>query len=204
MAVSLPVNTKKAVVRVGSGGRGFVVGTDHSRFVITAAHCVPPDRLPTPHPGNGSSELTFQDVIGPLGKRAKQKIWGELCAFSLTDDIAMFSEPDNQEISDQYDAYLEFMDGRPALKIGAPSAAQSPDGWVLSLDGIWKPCTVHTANNGRFLSTRGAKIEGGMSGSPILNAHGDAIGLISTAEVHPILSGCLPPWLQRLIADAAA
>jgi hypothetical protein len=40
-----------------------------------------------------------------------------------------------------------------------------------------------------------------MSGSPILNGDGAAIGLISTgstdSNINPSLSDCLPPWLLR-------
>jgi len=70
------------------------------------------------------------------------------------------------------------------------------------------PCTAY--NGGRLLTVNGAKIEGGMSGSPILNARGAAIGIISTAgdtedarpnmtgdNMHPSLADCLPTWFRR-------
>jgi hypothetical protein len=71
---------------------------------------------------------------------------------------------------------------------------------VLSLDGEWQSCTVH--NGGRFLRiTNHGKnsIKGGMSGSPIIDATGAAIGLISTGDgdMNPSLMDCLPPWLLR-------
>src|SRR5450631_1329141 len=72
--------------------------------------------------------------------------------------------------------------------------------WVLSLDRKWQPCLIH--NGGRFLSIKDRKIEGGMSGSPIIDANGAAIGLISTGSgggdyygvsQNACLMDCLPP-----------
>jgi S1-C subfamily serine protease len=55
-------------------------------------------------------------------------------------------------------------------------------------------------NRGRFLSLSDVKIKSGMSGSPIVDASGAAIGVISTGDasgaesVNPSLMDCLPPW----------
>jgi hypothetical protein len=209
-----------AVVKVGAG-RGFVVGAEHEqRYIITAAHCLPRSRYPRPHLANGCSELAFPRIIGPLGsKRAERTIWAELCVLNLTDDVAVLAEPDGQSLWDESDRYLQFTEPA-ALTVERSPAALEPylwktvpgkSGWVLSLDRTWVPCTVH--NGGRFLTISGAKIEGGMSGSPILNAEGAAIGLISTAgdtdnmrpnltgdNMHPSLTDCLPPWLLRKLA----
>jgi hypothetical protein len=57
-----------AVVQVGKG-RGFIVSAGEDRYVITAAHCLPLDKLPTPHLANGSPELTLPDIIGPLASK---------------------------------------------------------------------------------------------------------------------------------------
>ena len=79
-------------------------------------------------------------------------------------------------------------------------------GFVLSLDRIWLPCSVH--NGGRYLTLDGVKIESGMSGSLILNADGAAIDLISTGNeglgnnFQPSLEDCLPSWLWRKLSCA--
>jgi hypothetical protein len=197
-----------AVVHVGDG-RGFIVGSEKGRYVVTAAHCLPRSRYPFPHLANGVSELTFPRIMGPLG--SKRTIWAELCALSLTDDLAVFTEPDGQELWGQNDEYEQFTE--TTIPVGEPPQIVPPYEWdsvagaparVLSLDCSWLPCTVYS--NGRFLTTRGIKIESGMSGSPILNADGRAIGLISTSSgddtnnMHPCLMGCLPPWLSMLFA----
>ena len=54
---------KKAIVQVGHGGRGFIVGA-RDRFVVTAAHCVPIEHIPTPDMSNGPEQLTFPNIIG--------------------------------------------------------------------------------------------------------------------------------------------
>ncbi len=216
-------NAKAAVVQVGGGGRGFIVGAGIDRFVVTAAHCVPSDRIPTPHLSNGASELTFPNIIGPLG--GTPTICGELCVYSLTDDIAAFCEPEGG-LEDEYMQYVDFTDAA-AMKIGKlPDRATPPRpdldagqaafnsrleereqddahteaAFILSLDGEWQPCTVH--NGGRYLTIcDGAdQIRGGMSGSPIIDTNGDAIGLVSTggedSNLNPSLD-CLPAWLLR-------
>jgi hypothetical protein len=199
---------KRAVVQVG-GGRGFIVSAGEDRYVITAAHCLPSDKIPTPHLANSDSELTFPKIIGRLVSK-RLTIWAELCAYSLTDDIAALSETNGQELGMYSKRYLKFP--KAAMMVGkSPDVADSYNlkptpgmaAWVLSLSGEWKGCIVHTST-GRFLSiTSGDQgiFESGMSGSPIINASGAAISLISTgsatSNLNPILMDCLPPWLLR-------
>jgi Trypsin-like peptidase domain len=201
-------NAKRAVVQLGDA-RGFVVSSAEYRYVITAAHCLPCH--PQPHLANGVNELTYQNIVGPLARK-KRTIWAELCADNLVDDVAVFSAPDDQELSDQCESYEAFTTAAAAMLIGIPPAAVEPynwrttpatAAWVLSLDGKWQRCLVQYS--GRFLSIKeDRKIKGGMSGSPIIDANGAAIGLISTggsgmeyASRHPSLMDCLPPWLLR-------
>jgi hypothetical protein len=223
---------REAVVRVGDG-RGFIVGAGYKSYIVTAAHCLPERaRHLYPHLGNGINELLVKNLIGPLApKRHERKIWAELCGLSQTDDLAVFCEPDNQAfgLGDEPERYRQFTD-RGVLAVAPSPAVVQPylwewpgrwpgrydtattvppvDAFVLGLDLTWKPCTVY--NTGRFLTLLGVPIEGGMSGSPILNAEGAAIGVISTGNesyrhpgdnTHPSLMDCLPPWLWREMAD---
>jgi hypothetical protein len=205
----------EAVVQITrKGGRGFIVNAaDDARFIITAAHCVPRRRYPRPHLANSINELTVPNLIGPLG--AKQcTIWVELCVLNLNDDLAVFGQPDNQDLSDKAKSYAGFT--RTGLQVGPAPPIVPPyqwcevpgsEGYVLSLDSQWQPCTMH--NNGRWLALDGCDIKGGMSGSPILNAEGAAIGVISTGysglgnNQHPSLADCLPPWLWRELSRTA-
>jgi hypothetical protein len=56
----------RAVVRVGEGGRGFVVeGRGNEWYVVTAAHCLP--RMPQPYGFSRLEELTYRRLLAPLG-----------------------------------------------------------------------------------------------------------------------------------------
>jgi hypothetical protein len=44
----------------------FIVGV-RDRFVVTAAHCVPIEYIPPPDMSDGPEQLTFPNIIGPLG-----------------------------------------------------------------------------------------------------------------------------------------
>jgi hypothetical protein len=203
LGMSMGIATR-AVIRVGDG-RGFIVSAGESRYVITAAHCLPLDRLPTPHLANSASELTFPKIMG----RKRLTIWGELCSFSLTDDFAVLCEPDVECGEDHYIRFETFT--KRAMPVGLSPDTVDPHlskerpgqiAWTMSLAGDWQKCTVY--NGGRFLTLdTGAKIESGMSGSPIVNDKGAAIGVISTgnsgvgSNLNPSLTDCLPPWLLR-------
>jgi hypothetical protein len=200
---------KGAVIRVGASGRGFIVSAgEDERYVITAAHCLPPSRYPRPHLANSTTELTFRNFLGQLGQK-RLTIWAELCAINLCDDFAVFRAPDNQELSHQFEQYEKFT-GAP-ITIGASPDALAPylwkndpgkPAWMLSLDGEWQRCVVY--NSDRFLTLKtDQKIESGMSGSPIIDDKGAAIGVISTASdggdfnLGPSLTDCLPAHLLR-------
>jgi hypothetical protein len=202
----------KAVVRIGDrGGRGFIVSAaDNEHFIVTAAHCLPRERYPSPHLANSINDLTFPDFIRPLAKSRRQAIWAELCVLSLADDIAVFRTPDSREPADAYGKFTTtaLTIGRSPTVVPSYKRKEVPamPAWVLSLDCLWLPCSVH--NNGRFLAMRGAKIDSG-AGSPILDADGAAIGLISTGDassnLHPSLADCLPSWLlAKLSAERVA
>lgn len=143
---------KRAVIQVGAG-RGFIVSAGESRYVITAAHCLP--RYPDPHLANGMNELTYSKIIGKLASK-RATISAELCAFSPTDDLAVLSEPDGQRY-DQCAQYEKFT--AAAIPVGKSASEPAPPlgneddpgtkAFMLSLDGEWQSCTVQ--NGGRFL-----------------------------------------------------
>ena len=78
-------NAKRTVVRVGDG-RGFIVSAGESRYVITAAHCLP--HYPEPFSGD-TAENTFPRLLGPLATD-EQTIWAEIVEFNATSDWAVF------------------------------------------------------------------------------------------------------------------
>jgi hypothetical protein len=205
-----------AVVKVGAGGRGFIVETEQGdRIVITAAHCVAADdrQLPRAHPWSYLHERTYQRVLGPLGK-AKPTVWAECLFADPLADIAVLGSPDSQELSDQAEAYEALTSVAPFAVGAAPKqgvkrienpfkSTKFPSSFevrtpgkcaalVLSLAGEWIECTV--TRRGPWLAIdQESIVKGGMSGSPIVSRAGLAIGLISTDNLSPVLLEALPP-----------
>lgn len=129
---------KRAVVRVGYG-RGFIVSaTGGSRYVVTAAHCLPHSRLPPPHLANGPPELTFPKIIGLLANNPT--IWAELCVFSLNDDVAAFTAPDSQDLYARCDEYKAFTE--VAITIGKPPTIVAPHARVFGRGTISRSKSV--------------------------------------------------------------
>jgi hypothetical protein len=171
------------VIRVGEG-RGFVVEHRYTvkldtynrlwiqRLVITAAHCLP--KLPPAHAFSYTEDRTYANLLGPL--RGEASAWAECLFADPVRDIAVLGEPDNQELSKEYDAFFGLVEGAPVVRIGSRIGES---GWVLSLDGEWVEMPLRHLQGpyGSSLSTRDSKP--GQSGSPILNDSGEAVGVIA-------------------------
>jgi len=184
----------RSVIAVGAG-RGFLVEHDDQRLVITAAHCLP--QVPEPMPARYAQENTFP-LLAPLGK--EPSVWAEIIFCDVITDIAVLGEPDGQTFSDEYAAYGAFTESRPALRLGdiPPSdlgehQLRSHHVHVLGLGGGW--VCGRGQHVDRPLWLEGCRIERGMSGSPIINERGEAIGVVSTGGPDPRLARDLPGWL---------
>lgn len=210
------------VVKVGDG-RGFII--EHRvkvpplpprlrhlprgvpflkyRLVVTAAHCLP--HLP-PVPPAYTCERTYTDLLGSLDG-SKKEVWAQCLFADPVGDIAVLGCPDNQELSDEADAYDALVDEWPAVQLGKASSGR---GWMLALSGDhWIETTLKVSStmSGPILLAGAA--EAGMSGSPILNDAGRAIGILSQGHesqgedgvrknqdsTQPILARNLPAWL---------
>jgi hypothetical protein len=208
----------QAVVRVGDG-RGFVVEHRNQlghvgRLVLTAAHCLP--TLPPAHPFAFTEEQTYRALLGPLGR--EPTVWAECLFADPVADIAALGQPDNQALSDQAHAYDALVwdvtpfrvadaprQGSELLKspygdkfcrtIKVPTPGRGP-ALVLSLAGKWVECTVTRPSSEWLTVDQGELVEGGMSGSPILSPIGQAISLMSTGELNPVLVENLPRRLK--------
>lgn len=216
-----PPDTSEAVVTVGEG-RGFIVETMGSRFVITAAHCLP--HLPPGCPASYAEERTYANLLGPLN--APPTVWAECVFVDPVADVAVLGGPDSQAMSKQADAYERFVGERPTLFVGALSDWPAKDdeqtgmvsagvGWVLSLADGWKQYEIQvfrSASIARTFVCSQVEIEGGMSGSPVIDARGEAVGVISTGgeggvpdpgpPLDPVLAKTLPVWLIEQLQEA--
>jgi hypothetical protein len=197
------------IVKVGDG-RGFVVEGGHHRYVITAAHCLP--ELPIAYPASYLEERTYRSLLGPIG--GEREIWAECLFADPVGDIAVLGSPDDQELGEEADAYEALVDGAAPFSVAdAPLAGSA---WLCSLDGRWFPCRLKRCAGGPlWLFEARDGIVGGMSGSPVRDGDGRAIGVVSVSrgrnmeELHteggpnPALTRNLPGWLLREFAQPA-
>jgi hypothetical protein len=213
-----------AVLRVGDG-RGFVVKREgyrgqEERVVITAAHCLAyallangTQGLPPCHPWRYLGEETYKELLGPLS--VEPTVWATCLFVDQVADIALLGEPDNQALPDEWKAYNELVDsmeplpvvdapaqGTELLTFGEhqfenPTPGEGP-GWVLSLDGHWREGRVQRRINWLQFNPKDLFV-GGMSGSPILDMTGAAMGVVSVDSRSPVIVDSLAAHLVRSI-----
>jgi hypothetical protein len=181
------------VVKVG-GGRGFVI--EHricvnipdfgavqsrkrsysvkSRLVVTAAHCLP--HLPLAQSFENLMDRTYPDILRSLDG-AKSNVWSECLFADPVADIAVLGCPDEQDFDEQADAYHALTDDVPALAI---AKARRGQGWLLAIDGVrWIPTTIRVVSDIYGTSLSIGPTVSGMSGSPILDDVGRAVGVVA-------------------------
>jgi hypothetical protein len=189
-----------SVVKVG-GGRGFIVEDPacvERRLVVTAGHCLP--HLPEAHPFEAFDRV-YQNLLGALG--AEPMVWAECLFVDPIADMAVLRTPDNQTFYEQADAFEALTENRPGLSM---AHVKSGPGWFLSLDGKWTSIRLESR---AWTYLEIDPTEFGQSGSPILNEHGEAVGVVSAGTEsngknqrcgsQPILSRNLPAWLARAV-----
>jgi hypothetical protein len=173
-------------------------------LVVTAAHCLP--QLPPAHGCSYLAEKTYPSLLGLLSDK-ENAISAECLFVNPVGDIAVLGCPDDQEFVDEAEKYDAFIQGIQPVGI---SNAHSGPGWVLSLDGQWVRTTLKVIRGLQGVGLSIDAAEGGMSGSPILNNFGRAVGIVvvgsetvghdgnrtnERAWGQPILKRDLPGWL---------
>jgi hypothetical protein len=90
-----------------------------------------------------------------------------------------------------------------ALAIATPTKLASAR--LFSLAGAWIQCEVRSFAPRLWITSDSAQTEGGMSGSPIIDEQGRAIGMVCTSSSgpNPLLGECLPAWLLADLAVAS-
>ena len=120
-------------------------------------------------------ERTYKDLLGSLDG-SKNDVWAECQFVDPVADIAVLGCPDEQEMGQQAEAYHELVDEAPAVRIGKPRFGRA---WVLTLDGHWTPTPVEVLSGLYGTSLSIGPTLPGMSGSPILDDAGRAVGLVA-------------------------
>jgi hypothetical protein len=164
----------EGVFRVGEG-RGFKVGD----YVITAAHCLP--QLPSCAIFVGSKERAYPRLLGRLGH--EPTVWAELLFADPISDLAILGSPDDQVLFDEAEAYDQFLSAAPEFTVADIEPDKLVRAKVLSLSGEWLSCMVHHCDGPLWLEE--PVTEGGMSGSPIIDDTGRAIGVVCSGASTP-------------------
>jgi len=173
MAELVDAKIETGVFKVGDG-RGFRVGD----FVITAAHCLP-HLPPCMTFYSHLEERTYENLIGSLG--AEPAVWAEVVFVDPISDLAILSEPDSQDLSEQCDAYRQLLAAAHRFPIANIKANKETPTKVLSLDGKWIVATA-CHHSGPLLLKEPITV-GGMSGSPVLDNSGNAIAVVCSGVV---------------------
>jgi hypothetical protein len=175
-----------------------------------------PPCLPIATAASFTEERTYKNLLGPLGDECT--VWAECQFVDPIADIAVLSEPDNQGLSKEAEAYNQLVEAMPVLPIGKAPAQEferiprsknfggirnpvpSPGhAQVLTLNGQWRRYAVHRDGGSLYF---GEEFEPGMSGSPILNDDGAAVGVVVTEHMNPVIWDRLPAGLLRTLIKA--
>jgi hypothetical protein len=189
--------------------------------VITAAHCWGP-RLPRSHIADHEVTRTKR-LLAPLGRK-RPTVWAELLFVDPIADIAVLGAPDGQVFCEQWEACEQLLGTMPPLTIAdAPAETRT----YKKFD--WGECPIDEPGIGpvHLLSLNGHWVEAqaerrgwclwvgppeliapGMSGSPIVNPAGAAVGVVCSSSsgdscLNPVIVERLPAWLLRRIPTSA-
>ena len=135
-------------------------------------------------------------------------------------DIAVLGQPDNQDLSEQADSYDRLLEGMASLVV-ADAPAQGTElltfgdlrvenptpgeglARVLSLKGRWHEGRA-TRRSGWLAFAPEKFIVSGMSGSPIVDANGAAIGVVSSRSSPVILDSLSTQLARSIVAVSGA
>jgi hypothetical protein len=80
---------------------GFMIATEHARYVVTAAHCV--GKLPEAQPEGFLGGHLPKLHRSPIG--GKRHVWAECVFIDPIADTAVFRTPETQELHQQAQGY---------------------------------------------------------------------------------------------------
>jgi hypothetical protein len=142
-----------------------------------------------------AEERTYSALLGPLGE--EPTVWAECLFADPIADIAVLGSPDEEQLWKKAATYTALVDACEPLQVAEP--AEEGSVWLLSLEGRWYRCSARCSGRGLVVVGR---TEGGMSGSPIMDPEGRAVGVVClgggpTSAVNPTLTADLPGWVLR-------
>ncbi len=204
MKESLRVDIEKATVTVNGGGQGVLV---NNNLILTAAHCVE---------CNCDGGIALGDVVVCEITSGQTKFKAMLLAVDPVSDIAVIGSLDDQGYFNESKAYEEFCESMPSVPLCTREYAvfEKIDIHIYTHKSTWLAGKAEICRDGAthlFITPEGP-IEGGTSGSPIVNNFGEIIGIVSQAggpgnQEHTDAMGvrpnlALPVWAYNAIQTA--
>jgi hypothetical protein len=142
-----------------------------------------------------SFDHTYPRCVGAIDKRDRP-VTVQCLFVDPVADLAVLGPPVDDRA---YDAFLET---RPGLPVGSVDLRRTEcDAWMLSLTGEWFSCHLVARSRVLTIASAAEHTEDGMSGSPIVDGDGRAIGAISSPldAPQPQLASQLPGWLLEAL-----
>jgi hypothetical protein len=175
-----------SVVTVGAG-RGFVVRGPYVNLIVTAVECLP--FVPT-----HDSSSVIPDLLARLD--APPFLQADCLFVDVISGITILG-PDYPE------TYFEFVEALVPLEVSEPK--DGARAFLLSLSNRWFDGVVNDYDQRLTIHRVEHPFVDGMSGSPILDASGRAIGVVrvsddtrnTTTGGGPKLATCLPGWFFK-------
>ncbi len=176
-------------------GRGVLVPGE---YILTAGHCVA-YRL--------TGEMVLGDYYWQKIKTEGRELLASPAAVEPLSDIAALSEPDGQDENGiDFMCWYEEMDPVPVCFDRYDSDTKFVV-FIYNHKGEWIKGMAQVFESGsKFLWVEFEQpIEGGTSGSPVVNERGELVGIISSGTDHgrvPRPCRALPVWLCDRIKEA--
>src|SRR6185437_11616738 len=157
-------------------------------------------------PGAHLAQRTFEALLGPLGGACD--VWAECVYADPVADLAVLAAPDAQHFASEARNYARLVGQRTPLRVAALPLARKGKteaaewqgaGRLFSLEGQWFECRLRATPRALWIGDKAQAFAGGMSGSPIADADGAALGVLCTTGANPILVQHLPRWLLDAI-----
>lgn len=185
------------------GGKGILVP---GGLIITAAHCID---------FKCDGGMVLGDHYVEDIKTIHGTIKGAPWSVEPLSDIAVVGSLDDQSFPDDAITYSNIcmkLKPVPLCQDEFEDSGSFPV-WIYTHTGIWlngtaKQCFVDS--HMLWVETK-EQIEGGTSGSPIVNDSGELVGIVSNSSIiiqagpcighHPRPHLTLPPWVLRIILD---
>jgi S1-C subfamily serine protease len=197
-------NIQKATVQiVQNGGQGVLV---QGNFILTAAHCIE---------FSCEANMALGDYFIEEISTFRGMIKGTVVAVEPVSDIAVLGPLDGGEALDQMRRFYKFSEEISPVQVCLKNYGLNETFPILvyTHKGKWVSGeAILTFKDGEKLWVEfDEQIEGGTSGSPIINEVGELVGIVSNSSINPGQSKSdglvprphltLPVWIINMITE---